>query len=365
MHKNIKKIVHFGPSLEDKGGVVTVIKSILKLDFENELEIESIATTKESSKILTFGKAIFITIGKYVKGDANIAHIHMASKGSFYRKSIITIISKIFKVRVIIHVHGARFKEFYAEMNWVMKKYCKYVFDSADNIIVLTESWKTFFSKITDGEKINIVSNFVFIPENSSENIKDNASVKTILFMGRLGKRKGTFDLINATEILVNKTEDFKLILAGDGEIEKCNEMIKERKLEKFIETVGWINNEEKEQYLQNGDILVLPSYFESFGLSLIEAMSYKIPVIASWGGEMSEVVRDNIDGLLINPGDIEDLANKLYILITDKKMREDLGSNGYDRVCSNFSHIEIKKKLINIYSLCDIHMSKLGEKND
>lgn len=351
MYKN-KKIVHFGPSLEDKGGVVTVIKSILKLDFNDRFKMEAIATTKENSKILTFVKSIFITISKYVKGDVNIAHIHMASKGSFYRKSIITIISKVFKIPVIIHVHGACFKEFYAEMNWIMKKYCKYIFDSADNIIVLTESWKVFFSEITDEEKIKIVSNFVFVPENIKENIKDDSSIKNILFMGRLGQRKGTFDLINAIEILVNRTEKFKLILAGDGEIEKCKAMIKEKQLDKFIDIVGWINNEQKEQYLRNGDLLVLPSYFESFGLSLVEAMSYKIPVIASWGGEMSEVVRDNIDGLLINPGDVGDLADKLYVLITDKKMRKDLGKNGYNRVCSKFSNIAIKEKLIEIYTI-------------
>lgn len=352
MYKNIKKIVHFGPSLEDKGGVVTVIKSILKLDFENELKISSVATTKEDSRILTFIKSIFIIIGKYIKRDIDIAHIHMASKGSFYRKSIITLISKFLKIPVIIHVHGACFKEFYAGMNGLMKKYCKYVFDSADNIVVLTDSWRSFFSEITDEDKINIVSNFVFVPESIEENKKEDIEVKNILFMGRLGKRKGTFDLINAIQILVNRTENFKLILAGDGEIEKCKAMVKEKKLDKFIDIVGWINNEEKEEYLKKGDILVLPSYFESFGLSLVEAMSYKIPVIASWGGEMSEVVRDNIDGLLINPGDVDDLANKLYLLITNKKMREYLGENGYDRVCSNFSHISIKNKLINIYNL-------------
>ena len=357
MYKNVKKVVHFGPSLEDKGGVVTVIKSILKLDFDNDIESEVIATTKENSKILTFIKSIFIILRKYVKGDVNIAHIHMASKGSFYRKSIVTLISKVFKIPVIIHVHGACFKEFYSGMNWIMKKYCKYVFDSADNIIVLTESWKIFFSEITDEKKINIVSNFVFIPESIEENKKDDKAIKNILFMGRLGKRKGTFDLINAIEILVNKTENFKLILAGDGEIEKCKAMVNEKKLEKFIDIVGWIDDEKKEQYLNNGDILVLPSYFESFGLSLVEAMSYKIPVIASWGGEMSEVVRNNIDGLLINPGDVEDLADKLYILITDGKMRKKLGESGYDRVCSNFSNISIKKKLINIYNLCIISM--------
>lgn len=351
MNNNIKKIIHFGPSLDDKGGVVTVIKNILKLDFGDNLLMEVVATTKENAKLSTFIKAIFTTIRKFIRRDVQIAHIHMASKGSFYRKSIIVLLSKVFKVSVIIHVHGACFKEFYNEMNWLMKKYCKYIFNKADKIIVLTESWKNFFSQITDIEKIEIVSNFVFLPNNSVKKIKTENEKKNILFMGRLGQRKGTFDLINAIEILVGKTRNFKLILAGDGEIEKCKNMIKDKKLEEFIEGVGWIDNEEKTKYLENGDILVLPSYFESFGLSLIEAMSYKIPVIATWGGEMREVVRDEVDGLLIEPGDILDLANKLYILINDDKLRAKLGENGYNRVCLNFSNISIQKNLYNIYN--------------
>ena len=277
----------------------------------------------------------------------------MASNGSFYRKSIIALLCKAFKVPVTIHIHGACFKEFYNSMSKIHKKYFFYVFKRVDKVIVLTESWENFFLQFVAKDKIEIVSNFTFLPKEDFNKLfikKEKKEKVEILFLGRLGKRKGTYDLINAAEILKNRNNKFRVILAGDGEIEKCKDMIKQKKLSEFVDVVGWVGKDEKEKYLKESDILVLPSYFESFGLSLIEAMSYKIPVIASWGGEMSEVVRDDIDGMLITPGNVEELADKIEILIKDREVRKRFSESGYKRVCENFSDEIVTKKLTKIY---------------
>lgn len=351
--KTQKKIINFGPSLDDQGGVVTVIKGIINLDFSEEIVIKSIATTKATNKINTFIKCIFNTIKIFLKKECDIVHIHMASKGSFCRKSIIVLISKIFNIPIIIHVHGACFKEFYANMNIPMKKYCKYIFKNSNKVIVLTKKWEEFFSKFVDSEKIEIVSNFISLPDNKiqiEKELNNAKSVKKILFLGRLGQRKGTYDLIDAVEILNDKNIAFKLILAGDGEVEICKSKIKAKGIEDKVKIVGWIGDREKENYLRKADILVLPSYFESFGLSLIEAMSYKVPVIASWGGEMSEVVRDNKDGFLVTPGNIIELSSKLELLILNDKLREEYGKKGYERVINKFTDKIAKEKLQLIY---------------
>lgn len=344
------KIINFGPQLDEKGGVVTVINGIIRLKLGDEFVVETIPSTKEKFKVITFLKCIWKTIIKFIKEDISIVHVHMASGGSFYRKSIITIISKLFNIPVIIHVHGACFKEFYGGMNYFVRKYCNYIFNKCDKVIVLTEKWEGFFKNIIEKDKIHIVSNFVFLPEEIKRIEKTEDEKKIILFLGRLGQRKGTYDLIEAIDKLRVSNSNFKLILAGDGEIDKCREIVKQKSLEQNIDIVGWINDEEKQKYLENSDILVLPSYFESFGLSLIEAMSYKIPVIASWGGEMSEVVRDGIDGMLINPGNIDELTNKLKDLLCSSILRQQMGNNGYIRVVEKFSSEVAIRNIKKIY---------------
>lgn len=346
--KNNKIIVNFGPALDEKGGVVTVIRNIMNLKFD--FKVENIETTKEDKKLITFIKCLYITINKILNKEIDIAHIHMASKGSFYRKSLIVLICKIFKKPVIIHVHGACFKEYYNDMNKLMRNYCNYVFNKADKIIVLSEQWKKFFLQIVNENKISIVANFVFLPKNDKFKKKEN-NILNILFLGRLGERKGTYDLIKSTKLLKDNDININLILAGDGNIEECKRLINENGLNDRVEITGWIEKSEKEKYLKNADIVVLPSYYESFGLSLIEAMSYKIPVIGTWGGEVKEVIRNGIDGILINPGNIEEISEKIEILVNNKELRYKFSINGYERVVDKFSDITAIKKLEKIYN--------------
>lgn len=264
-----KRIFQFGPKLDQKGGIVTVIDSIMKLNFPDEFSIENIGTTNANNKVYEFLKSISYTLKKLINKEIDIAHIHVASNGSFYRKSIIALICKFFKVPVIIHIHGGYFKEFYKSMNKTTKKYFFYVLKKIDNVIVLTESWKEFFSQFLDEKKIYVVSNFTFVPKVKNSQLSNKKEKIEILFLGKLGKVKGTYDLIDAAEILKNRDLKFKIILAGDGEIEKCKDKIKQKGLSECVNVIGWINKEQKEKYLKNSDILVLPSYFESFGLSL------------------------------------------------------------------------------------------------
>lgn len=352
MNKINKHIIHVGPDLKEQGGVVTVITSILNLKLDESYRINTLSTSTSKHKIFTFIKSIFKFLKLCIGKKVSIVHIHMASNGSFYRKSIILVISKLFNIKAIIHLHGACFKEFYADMRGVKKKYCHYIFNKADKIIVLTESWKKFLENfIEEKNKIAVVSNFVCVPEYKSNTKKEESKLPKILFLGRLGKRKGTYDLINAAEKLKLKGIEFRIIIAGDGEIEKCKSIINEKALDNNIDIVGWINKAEKEKYLKEGDILVLPSYFESFGLSLIEGMSYKLPVITTLVGGIPEVVKHEEDGILITPGDVNELADKLEILIKNPEMRKSMGESGYKHVKEEFSETIAAKKINDIYA--------------
>lgn len=350
MEKDTKYIVHVGNGPDMGGGITTVMDAITQNYMMKEYNFKMIYTVATNKKILTFLKSLIEIFKLLANRKIELVHMHMATRGSFYRKTLLILLFKIVKVPVVVHSHGAEFQKFYNDLPSLLKKYANYSLNEANYIIALTDSWKEFYSKfIKNKDKIIVIGNFIELPKNEVVRECDSEIVQ-ILFLGRLGHRKGTYDLINSAEILSKKKLKFKIILAGDGEIQKCKQIIKDKNIEEYVEVVGWINKDGREKYLINSDLLTLPSYFESFGVALIEAMSYKLPVVASTGGQMYEVIRENIDGLLVEPGNELQLANALEKLIRNKQLRKQYGENGYEQVRNKFTENVIIPKYKNIY---------------
>ena len=346
-----KYILHVGNGPDMGGGITTVMDEITKNYMMDEYNFKIIYTVTTNKKILAFLNASIKILKLLINNKVELVHMHMASYGSFYRKTLLILLFSFFNIPIVVHSHGAEFQKFYNSLPMILKKYADYCLNKADYIIVLTKSWKMFYSNfIKENDKIVVIGNFV---ELSKKEITKNYDCEfiQILFLGRLGHRKGTYNLINAAEILSKKKIKFKIILAGDGEVEKCKQIIKDKNIEEYVEVVGWINKEEKVKYLEESDILTLPSYYESFGVALIEAMSYKLPVVASTGGQMYEVVRDKEDGLLVEPGDEIGLANALEKLIVSKELRKLYGENGYEHVVTTFTDNVIIPKYKLIYN--------------
>lgn len=348
--KRIKKmrksvILQIGPSLEDKGGMVTVMEQIVSSRLKKEYNIIHIPTYIVGDKYKLFIKAIFKFVLYKIQYNVELVHIHTASNGSFFRKSIFVRLCNLTKTKVILHAHGAGFKEFYEKTN--KKEYIKSTLNKVDKLIVLSESWKEFYSTLMNSEKIEVIYNSMDIPENIQ---KSKNEVTQGLFLGRLGKRKGTYDLIDAVEKLSKENVKLKITLAGDGEIEKVKNVIQEKKLEQYFEVVGWIGKERKQELLKSSDFLVLPSYNEGLPMAVLEAMSRKLLVISTYVGGIPEVIRDKENGLLIEPGNIEQLTSSLKIAINDKLKCDEMAEKAYQTVNSNFNEKDMINNIEMIY---------------
>lgn len=347
--KNRKKsvIIQIGPSLEDKGGMVTVMQQIVSSNLKEKYNIIHIPTYIVGNKCFMFIKAICKLMLYKIKYNVELVHIHTASNGSFYRKSILIRLCKITNIKVVLHAHGAGFKEFYEKSNDTLKKYIRNSLNKVDKIIVLSNSWKEFYSQLMEEDKIEVVYNSMDVPE---EIIKTENKITTGLFLGRLGNRKGTYDLITAVEELAKQNVNLKITLAGDGEIEKVKNIIKEKQLEKYFDVVGWIGKEEKQELFKKSDFLVLPSYNEGLPMSVLEAMSRKLLVITTYVGGIPEVVKNNENGLLINPGDIDGLVNCLKTAINERQRCIDMSEAAYNTIKNNFNEIDMINKIEEVY---------------
>lgn len=341
----MKKVLIVGPSIKLKGGVATVIKNyregLLNKNIDTKY-LETIFTNKNYINIIFFP---FIII-KYLIMimDREIVHIHMASYGSFMRKSILIYIADFFNKNIVIHVHGAEFHIFYERSNEKYKKYISRTLDKAILIIALSDEWKIRLSKITN-TSIEVMYNSVNVPEKNIYTGKGN----NITFIGRMDERKGVYDLLDVAKKIGKLHSNIKILLCGDGDIEKIKRIVKSNKINN-VEVLGWINKQKKEEILKTTIINILPSYNEGMPMSILEAMSFGIPTIATNVGGIPEVIVNNENGFLIIPGDKESMFREIDKLITETDVRKRISRKSYETVNEKFNFSIQIENLIKLY---------------
>jgi glycosyltransferase involved in cell wall biosynthesis len=123
------------------------------------------------------------------------------------------------------------------------------------------------------------------------------------------------------------------LWIAGDeereGDLARARTRLEELDLEDRCQLVGTVRGESKTQLLDEASLFVLPSYNEGLPMAILEAMAAGLAVVATPVGGIPEVIRDDYNGFLVTPGDVEALAEKLAILANDRHLREVMGRRG------------------------------------
>lgn len=347
MNKNIR-ILMIGPDMNSFGGMSSVIKLYHDSGLLDE-NVEFLSSYEDGSiphKIFFFaGFLLKYFLLLLTQKNVKIIHLHIAEKGSFFRKAIICFISKLFHKKVILHLHGAEFNIFYNKVPKIIKKIITKTFNSADLVIVLSKSWENDILEKTSNSNIIILDNPIVIKEPN----KIHLDKINILFMGRLGKRKGTYDILEAAKYINNP--NVVINLYGDGNINEFEKLVINNNLQDKVKVNGWISGNEKEDIFKISDVLILPSYNEGLPIAILEAISYGLPVISTPVGGIPEAVKDGINGFLIQAGDVKTLAAKIDILASDEKLREKMGQESYKIAKERFDIKIIINQLQNIYT--------------
>ncbi len=183
--------------------------------------------------------------------------------------------------------------------------------------------------------------------------LREQAGIpKDVFVVGMIGRfmpQKGHRILTEAAEILLNKHKNIHFVLVGDGELkDKIRDLTVLNKTEKnfhFFEQTDKIA-----PYYAMFDCLVLPSLWEGCPFTVMEAMAMRIPVIASSVGGVGEIIEDRVSGLLVPPADAGSLANSIETLCEDRKLCENLGRKGQQRIMEKFLLSDSIKRLEDIY---------------
>lgn len=337
-----KKVLTVGTDYKNPYGGIAFLLNVYSTFF---YPFNFVCTSKKSNKISKFIillYAIFKFFYYLIFKNIEIIHIHGASYNSFYRKLIFINISYIFKKKIIYHIHGGEFHIFSKN-----KKIVHNTLHKCTSIIVLSEHWKKFFENNFNLSNVIILNNTCHYPLAKTKN--DSANIN-LLYLGAINQSKGIFDLIDALNIL-NK-EGFKnyfLHIGGQGDIKNLQNVIKKFRLENHITLYGWVNKDLKSELFSQSDIFILPSYNEGMPISILEAMSYNIPIIATNVGGIPEIVKNKYNGLLVEPKNIYGIYKSIKTLILDKELREYMKVNN-KKIIIDYLPNKISSKLSSIY---------------
>ncbi|NWF75466.1 MAG: glycosyltransferase family 4 protein [Nitrospirae bacterium] len=354
MSKAHKPVILILAPIAAKGGISSVINSILEQDINTKFDFIKINTSlyKDGGivrELITFLKAILKYIFILIFKRVDLIHIHTSASVSFYRKSIFALIGILFQRNIIYHLHSSRFYDFfYNPPNQLLKSYIKRIFKSATCVICLCENWKDCLKERYHLKNITVIPNPVCQVPFANKSF--SMDVSRLLFVGFYINSKGIIDLLEVCKDLHLKGVNFTLELCGKGEMnEIINSYIMENSLEKCIINNGWVEGRAKENIFRKADIFVLPSYAEGMPISILEAFSYGLPIVATKISCVPAIVEDGINGFLIEPGNRKELLEKISVLINNKYLRESMSKNNLLKV-KHYSPEVIAGRWENLY---------------
>lgn len=342
-------VLIIGSDTSVQGGMVSVIKNYLEYGNWKEANIHFVPTYVEKSAL---GKSIFFLrslgkIKKTIKKEAiELAHIHVSERGSFWRKAIVLKLCKRRGVKVIFHHHGAEFQLFYSNSSAGIKRRIQKVLAEVDMHIVLSRRLIPMITDIVPQARVKYLYNAVKTYQINP--YKEDGS--GILFLGRLGQRKGAYDLLEAIRQLDKELPPkIHFYFCGDGEVDKVKGLSEEYGLEQRIAHIGWIDGAQKEKIFRNTILNVLPSYNEGLPMTILETMAYGIPNISTAIASIPEVIVNGENGILIEPGDVEALKQVIANCVKDKALRRRMSAQAFARISDSFG-LETHIKLLEQY---------------
>ena len=300
-----------------------------------------------------------LKIRKYIKGY-EIVHIHE------HRQTLAIIVSYFARrnnIPYIVQAHGSVLPFFQKEglKNLFDKAFGFKILHNASCVFALTEVEKDQYIKMgVDEEKIEIVPLGINLEEyenlpsygnfRSKFNVKDDE--KLILFIGRIHEIKGLDLLIDSFNDLIHNGNDdsIKLAIVGpdDGYLSKLEEKIKEYSLEDSVIIAGPLYKEEKQEALVDCDLFVMPSKYESFTTSGLEAMACSKPLVLTKNNHIHDWVDGNV-GIACDD-DKDSLRDAIEKVLIDEELSHNFGVNGKKLVKEKYNWDIINSQILEIY---------------
>lgn len=336
------RVLVIATSRKTHGGITAVLKMYEQSRMWQQYHCRWIGTHRDGGTLmkLWYLATAFVQY-LFLLPFYNIVHIHFSLSTSAKRKYPFFRMAKLFGKKTVIHLHcGSQIDEIWSPVYQTMFEQCDFGILLSGSIKVKIEEY------IGESNKLKVIYNPC--PVIPTEPIYEKKN--QILFSGTLYEGKGYKDLIKAFATIASKYPDWKIVLAGNGEIEQARQLAQELDIEQQVVLLGWVSGEEKHKAFSEAKVLCLPSYAEGFPVAVLDAWAYGLPVVTTPVGGIPDVAIDMENVLLFTPGDVRELSDKLELIVSNEDLRSKLTVASLKMAFDSLSLETITSQLSRIY---------------
>jgi L-malate glycosyltransferase len=329
---------------KEHGIDVTVITFKDHYSEENAKEVKTLVLPKFLPGKLSYLPAVLALKKLLAKIKPDILHAHFISSYGFV--GALANYHPFF-----VSVWGTDIYKFPAK-SMLNRRIVEFTLGKADVICSTSRSMASETAKYTN-KKIEVtpfgVNISLFSPKDGG-----NEEKLVIGIAKGLDDIYGFRDLFKAFAILKTKFDNLELHIIGDGPMrEEYEALCRTLQIESAVKFIGRIPNIKVPIYMNCMDIVALPSYEDSFGVTAVEAMACGIPVVVSDVDGLREVVLENETGLVVPQGNPEELAAAIEKLLKDKDLRLEMGKKGVEHVLQNYDWNDNAAYMVKLYESC------------
>lgn len=334
-----RSVIMAGTALDGIGGIRAVVQGYIEGGLMRRVPCVYVVThcygsrARKACAALSGWWRVWRLLGRL---PAPLLHVHLASRASFWRKSVLCLMARMRGRPYLLHLHGGEFMTFYfSECGPLARRFVSGIFLRASAVIALSEAWRARIARIAPGARVEVIPNGVTVPARAAAG--RGGAAPRILFLGELTRMKGAFDLVAAFAQLASRQPEAILVCAGAGDRDAlaatCPAELRGR-----LELPGWLDAAQKARELGRATLFVLPSHAEGLPMSVLEAMACGLPVITTPVGGLPQLIEPDVNGLLVPPARPEALAAALDRALRDPQLCERLGRAARGTIESAYS---------------------------
>jgi glycosyltransferase involved in cell wall biosynthesis len=259
----------------------------------------------------------------------------------FLRDCLFLVPAKVFRKKLVVHLHGGYFQHFYQQSNALMKALIRWTLKGVSQAIVLGERLRPIFEGMVPRGRIAVVPNGIEggIFEKATQASSQQANkCRQILFLSTLVKTKGFMDVLQAAPLVIAHRKDVKFVFAGElcyeEERREAMDFIATEDLGSYVEFPGVVVGEEKARLLASSDVFVFPTYYlyEGHPFVIIEAMAAGLPIITTDQGCICETIVDGENGFIVPKRNPAAIAKRILFLLQDDDLRRQMAQANRER---------------------------------
>jgi glycosyltransferase involved in cell wall biosynthesis len=344
------RVALVGPRPDAHGGVAGYVAALLASPLDTRYELLAVATHRDgprAAKVAAAAHGLSRLELLCRGGRVDLVHVNSSWNGSLVRKALAVEIARASRVPVVLQLHGSGFERGLGRQR-LLTSIARRAARDASAVVAATPAWASAAAELLHVEDVDVLPNMCSTASLAAERKPEPA---TILFVGRLERAKGVFELVAAAAALAPSQPDLRLVLAGRGRDEHAvRDAVSAAGLDGLVELPGWVDDAAKRALLARATVVALPSHAEGLPLVLLEAIGSGVPVVAASVGGIPEAVRHGREALLVPVGEPDALRDALARVLDDPALAARLSQAARARGLAYFDAGRVASEVAAIY---------------